>query len=286
MRISFTHLISYSHTFFHPYKFFEAASTIAIFTHTYFHYDSIRALKFIFLYQIVNSIIYDFVLLPLKKIIASKQKSSKPNGKSFIQDQMILAFFYQGVGQALFKLTHIEIFDFIGVALPLYMFFVRIGCFLSGCCYGKKNKFGVVYPAHIFKPWRAAFKYTPHPVLPTQLVESMLNLIIFIIISKNGGYIDPLPFYCLAYGILRLVIDFFREVSIRPRYLNGLISEGQLFSAILILIGLTYYFEFLLKIEILIFALEVAKCIKLYANRSFPGPFRCLLSEIDSARTG
>ena len=242
MKTLFTDLISYSHTFFHPYKFFEAASTNAIFAHTYFHFDSIRAIKFIFLYQIVNSIIYDFVLLPLKKIIATKQKSSKPNGKSFIQDQMILAFFYQIVGHALFKLTPIEIFQFIGVALPLYMFFMRIGCFFSGCCYGKKNKFGVVYPVHIFKPWRAAFKYAPHPVLPTQLIESMLNLIIYIVIEKNGGYIEPLPFYCLAYGISRLVIDFFREVSIRPRYFKDLISEGQLFSAIIILIGLIYYF--------------------------------------------
>ena len=68
---------------------------------------------------------------------------------------------------------------YIGIGalcIPLFHAFGRIGCFLSGCCYGIETTFGI------------DLKYSPVPgcsgVLrfPVQLIESGCNFIIFFLL--------------------------------------------------------------------------------------------------------
>lgn len=81
--------------------------------------------------------------------------------------------------------------------------FGRIGCFLSGCCYGIETHtaLDVYFPIH------------DHYYLPTQLFEmaflfvlaAVLSLLVFKKITRYTFIV-----YMLSYGMFRFVIEFFR----------------------------------------------------------------------------
>jgi phosphatidylglycerol:prolipoprotein diacylglycerol transferase len=128
---------------------------------------------------------------------------------------------------------------FLGMLLPLYGCFARIGCFLGGCCYGRPSRFGVHYPDSVFLPaipaWR---RFTPSPnpvkrVFPVQLLESAGQVFIFSALAGSmlSGNLAPtkiLPASLASYCVLRFILDFWRTVSTRPRY--GIFSEAQILS--------------------------------------------------------
>jgi phosphatidylglycerol:prolipoprotein diacylglycerol transferase len=140
--------------------------------------------------------------------------------------------------------------DTLGLTLPLFLCSTRIGCFLSGCCYGIAAKNGVFYPESMMKPHKGLLQnYTPGKkvttrVLPIQLYEAALQgmtflLLIFVLSqSQSRGHI--LPIYLISYSVMRYFLDFFRKESNRPR-INGH-SEAQVFSLILMAINLLILF--------------------------------------------
>lgn len=103
----------------------------------------------------------------------------------------------------------------------------RIGCFLSGCCYGVKSEHGLDFPG-IGK------------VLPTQLYEASFLLLLtaillyFVFSNKLSGF--NLTLYALAYSIFRFVIEFFRGDE-RGAFL-GALSPSQVQSIILLTVGI------------------------------------------------
>jgi phosphatidylglycerol:prolipoprotein diacylglycerol transferase len=143
-----------------------------------------------------------------------------------------------------------EACSFLGMLFPLYGCFVRIGCFLGGCCYARASNFGVRYPDSVFfpavSPWR---RYTPSPnprrrVFPIQLLESIVQAFIFsaLAILTWAGVLNPkkiLPSALISYCVLRFVLDFWRTVSARPRY--GFFSEAQLLSLIIGVFMVIYF---------------------------------------------
>jgi phosphatidylglycerol:prolipoprotein diacylglycerol transferase len=92
----------------------------------------------------------------------------------------------------------------------------RIGCFFNGCCYGAVNdQCGVIFPA--------IGDNRPH--LPTQLYESALNFLNFVVlllIFKKKKTAGGLVFYMyfVNYGIIRIIMEMFR----------GDIERGTIFS--------------------------------------------------------
>ncbi len=117
----------------------------------------------------------------------------------------------------------------------------RLGCFFGGCCYGSPTDsfLGVVFPAgsiagkeypdtesldFIVKEtqvWDAALNeyvtktetlYPSVPVMPTQLIEAVFEIILFavmiIFFKKLKNY--NVEIYCFAYGIFRFTLEFFR----------------------------------------------------------------------------
>lgn len=108
--------------------------------------------------------------------------------------------------------------------------FGRIGCFMGGCCYGRETDawYGVVFPD--VKPYGQAR-------VPTQLFEAMflfalcLILVVRNIRQKNGN----LAIYCVAYGIWRFVLEFFRD---DPRgQLVGFMTPSQFWCMLQAIIG-------------------------------------------------
>lgn len=147
------------------------------------------------------------------------------------------------------SMQFLQVADIMAPSIGLGLVFTRIGCFLSGCCYGKPTDlpWGVVFPpsspAGSAALAMAQERGVDHVALhPTQLYSSLKGLVIFIILmalqpklKKRGSTFGLLM---VLYGIGRFTIDFFRTYETNARVLAGL-TFNQLISVILV--GLGWY---------------------------------------------
>jgi len=118
------------------------------------------------------------------------------------------------------------------VSIPGFHAIGRIGCVLSGCCYGKIVDHGGIYNAMIEKY-----------CIPIQLYEAIGEFVIFLIIlvrnevkKDTHNYYKPLGIYCTLYSILRFIDEFWRGDRIRGVW--GPFSTSQYISMIILPIGL------------------------------------------------
>lgn len=122
-----------------------------------------------------------------------------------------------------------KVVDIVAPSIALGQFLGRIGCFLNGCCYGKVSKsFGLIFPN--------IGDNLPH--IPTQLIESVVTLVIFLFLLKREKHkkFDGELFllYLVLYSISRFLIEIIRADDRGPS-LFGVISVSQ-FVSILIFI--------------------------------------------------
>jgi len=103
----------------------------------------------------------------------------------------------------------------------------RIGCLMSGCCYGK--------PAAV--PWAIKIPHLDHFRHPTQVYESLATFAIFLVLirfrRRKTGAGQVAWLYLMLYALTRFVIEFFRGDN--PQILLGLTISQVL--AALVLIG-------------------------------------------------
>lgn len=127
--------------------------------------------------------------------------------------------------------------DMGAFCIPLFHFFGRIGCFLSGCCYGIECKFGLAYHYSQLESANGPTRF------PVQLCEAIFNLILFFVIYnmfKKGILKNKLmAFYLLVYPIGRFLLEFLRGDAHRG-FVIGWVSTSQFISIILIIISSTY----------------------------------------------
>lgn len=105
--------------------------------------------------------------------------------------------------------------DVVVPIIPLGHAFGRIGCFCAGCCYGRPtdSAIGVIYTQ--------AVGGAPPGVrlLPVQLFEAGGDIIIFLILisvsAKTKSRYLTTCLYCIMYGIVRFILEFYRYDSIR-----------------------------------------------------------------------
>lgn len=121
-----------------------------------------------------------------------------------------------------------DVMDFVVPAFALFHAFGRIGCFMSGCCYGFKLKeqfvFGGVHLNYF----------------PLQLVEAAFEFVMFFFLSNvNDG--KKLKVYLLLYSAFRFINEFFRGDTIRGIWLG--ISTSQIIAAIIIALILFSYIK-------------------------------------------
>ena len=105
--------------------------------------------------------------------------------KHFSIENMILLIpqsgfvFYGGLFGVIFTLMFLtrndadmrkKVFEISVPAMPLFHAFGRIGCFLAGCCYGKKLSTPIVIGTIEFAR------------IPVQIIESMAEFILFIVL--------------------------------------------------------------------------------------------------------
>ncbi len=113
--------------------------------------------------------------------------------------------------------------------IPLFHTFGRVGCFLSGCCYGIPWAHGPVYHYSIAPDANGVARF------PVQLAEAALNLGLFFLLysllrrGKMKGRL--LGLYLLIYPTYRFILEFFRGDQYRG-FLLGL-STSQFISILL-----------------------------------------------------
>jgi len=132
------------------------------------------------------------------------------------------------------RLPLAKLLDIFSPSVALGHAFGRMGCFFNGCCYGKVCSdgfpLGVRFPAifdatgrpigsapfldHLQHKLVKISASTSLPVHPTEIYEALGNLAIFAGLSlfyrhkRFDGQVFWL--YVLSYGVLRLVVEFFR----------------------------------------------------------------------------
>ncbi len=150
-------------------------------------------------------------------------------------------------------LPFLQVADIVAPSIALGLAFTRVGCFLSGCCFGKPTTlpWGVTFPADCpagaVSSLEAAARGVDHLALhPTQLYASAYGLVIFVLVlaverhlHRRGATFGAL---LVLYGIARFTVDFFRYYEANARVLAGL-TFNQVISAGLFSIGLLLLFR-------------------------------------------
>lgn len=138
--------------------------------------------------------------------------------------------------------------DIMAPALALGILLTRVGCFLSGCCFGKPTglPWGVEFPADSPAGYYAAECAVEHGVEhialhPSQLYATGCALITLVLIfalqkylTKRGATFGVLLFF---YGAFRFSLDFSRFYEENMRIFLGL-TLNQLVSVGFVVIGL------------------------------------------------
>jgi len=156
---------------------------------------------------------------------------------------LVLAIAGSWVFTRIKKISFLKVADIVSPSIGIGIFFTRIGCFLSGCCFGSPTScsLGVVFPPN--SP--AGSIYTGLRIHPTQLYSSFYGLLIFVLLllverkKKFDGFV--FAFLCVFYGIARFVIDFFRYYE-RSAFVGAGLTINQILSLGLIVVGITLLF--------------------------------------------
>lgn len=131
----------------------------------------------------------------------------------------------------------LEVFDFAMPAVALAQSFGRIGCFLSGCCYGKETDLwiGVEFPTDSLAPAHVHLH-------PTQLYSSIFDfaLAVFLIIYSRGAKKKGrvLSWYIIVYSIGRFLVEFLRN---DPRGNVSVLSTSQFIAIITFVLGIILF---------------------------------------------
>ena len=143
-----------------------------------------------------------------------------------------------------FKVDRAAYASVMGIAAPLALSFVRLGCTAAGCCYG----------AETARSFHIVFHHSPVapngvPLIPTQPMEAAFHLLWFLVllfrVLLDKGSERDLFRYAIGYGIYRFFTDFVRGDRMPLFYLPGIpfflqsgISTAQYTAFLLAIAGL------------------------------------------------
>jgi len=136
------------------------------------------------------------------------------------------------------KLPLMRMADILAPSVALGHAFGRIGCLMTGCCYGRACDL----------PWAITFPtgHATHgvPVHPAQVYESLANLGLYLGLAllyrrkKFDGQVWAV--YLLAYAVVRSTVETFRG-DYAPKYIVMGMSPGQLTSLLIVAAGVGFW---------------------------------------------
>jgi phosphatidylglycerol:prolipoprotein diacylglycerol transferase len=127
------------------------------------------------------------------------------NGGLAVEGAIIFSLIFIIIFTKIKNISTTKLLDLISIYVPIGQAIGRIGCFLNGCCYGKKTDFflGVKFP------------FLEKKVHPTELYYSFSYVLLFILLKKvskkfkiGDGFI--FSFYLIGFSFIRYFIDFLR----------------------------------------------------------------------------
>ena len=135
------------------------------------------------------------------------------------------------------KMKFLKYFDIVMPSIALAQGFGRIGCFLAGCCYGKRTDawYGMEFNHSVYHNMIGV------KVIPTQLIMSVANFAHFFLLvwiakkayqAGKDGIVAGC--YLLFYSIGRFLIEFLRD---DPRGGVGGLSTSQFISLFIFAAG-------------------------------------------------
>ena len=110
------------------------------------------------------------------------------------------------------KYDSLMLFNMLVPCFLMFHAFGRVGCFMSGCCYGIECPFGFEM---LISPGVTRF--------PVQLAESVCDILILVAVliieNKKGTQTDILRIYMVSYAVCRFLLEFLRGDEIRGHFL-------------------------------------------------------------------
>ena len=141
--------------------------------------------------------------------------------------------------------------DLTGFGIALGLVFGRVGCFLSGCCFGARTGsfIGLSFPrkspawhAHVKEHLISHGAPESLAVYPSQVFHALSNLGIFLIcfwmFRRRRSYDGKVFWWFIAlYAVSRFVLEYWRADQ-RGEWFFGLVSTSQLISIPLLAVAL------------------------------------------------
>ncbi len=169
--------------------------------------------------------------------------SGKPLWEVFMLRRSGLVFYGGLVGASLAtiiyarlkKLSLWNLADSLSPSIALGHGFGRLGCLMTGCCYGRPTDlpWAIRFPAD---HWTGGIA-----VHPVQVYESILNFMLYFALAwwyrKRRFEGQIFGIYLVAYSVLRAFVETFRG-DYPKRYVAGMITPAQMFSVLTVLAGL------------------------------------------------
>ncbi len=187
-------------------------------------YKNTADIELAFLYGLIGAFLGAKLLSLLTQIpaIRADWPYLRTATEAFLQKYLYAGFvFYGGLLGALLgawlycRRNHIAYGGIERVLLPVFPWihaFGRVGCFFTGCCYGKSVAWGHIYHNSAIAP-------NGVPLLPVQLMEAAFELLICIVLlllSKKERRVGVLTaIYVASYGVFRFIIEFWRGDAYR-----------------------------------------------------------------------
>jgi phosphatidylglycerol---prolipoprotein diacylglyceryl transferase len=131
-------------------------------------------------------------------------------------------------------LSFLVMADLITPTIPPGLFFVRIANFINGELFGRTTTV----------PWAMIFPDGgPLPRHPSQLYEAILEgLVMFVVLwifkdrKKREG--DVFAVFLMLYALFRIFCELFREPDAQLGFLFGVVTMGQILSAVMFMLGI------------------------------------------------
>lgn len=184
----------------------------------------------------VTFLLYSLAYLKIKRSVTGV------GARSALQDSLLFVFpAYVGLSWA-WGQPFAPTLDALGLSILWAIGWMRLGCFLSGCCHGRPSRIGVRYPTTALRSvagWRI-YTCPPDPgrrVFPLPLIESAAVFLLFVVLWwLHGSAHAPtdgkiLALAVIGYCVWRFIAEHFRGHRHRPRYLG--VSEAQILAVVL-----------------------------------------------------
>lgn len=190
--------------------------------------------------KIFRSMLYAVFFAMVGGKFLSALTLSMQNEEDFWKSLLHSGFVFYGgliggvIGLKIYCFIHKEsLLDYTDVffsLLPMGQAIGRFGCYLNGCCYGKKYEgfFSVIYPVN-----GVMIK-----IFPTWFVESFFCFILFLclqVICKTKKRGVHTAVYLVGYSCFRFMIEYMRGDEVRGVWVNY--STSQIISIIMLIVG-------------------------------------------------